>query len=503
MAMKIRRLAGSLLARVLSAYLILGLAWLASTPPGGGVDEASHYVRAVGISRGQLIGDEVDPDQPFLNLRGERLRRINAESGIFFLPLKAPPPPTCNALDAVRPFDCLIPKTESGTLAAISLHGRSLPGAYVVPALFSRLGVDTTSTTMLLRLGMLLQNAVMLGIVIRALQVIFHDRHLPSMSLVTVMTLSVTPVLLFLSSTMSPSSFETMAAAAFAASLIAAVRTRSMTWLVGSVALAWIASWARDLGAVAVVVSMASILLAEPSSRRWWQESDRKKWLVVGGMTLGVATGLLWQVVFKYPLQPSIGSVAQLRQDVANVLRTLRSGIGLGGWLNVPLDPVLESMWFVFLIGAGAIMVSRVSRLVQGILAVQFVVVCGVGVYLVAMLRAAGFGIQARFFMPLLAVMLITLVSAASVTETHSERRIGPWPWRGLLAFVALSHAAALEISARRNAQGLDGRRIDFSHAVWSPPGGWMLSGMIALVGCVLVLTLPAPGAPKEHMARV
>lgn len=503
MASQVRRFAGSLTVRALAAFLLLGLAWLLSTPPGGGVDEPSHYVRAVGMAHGGLIGGDVDPDRPFENFRGEQLRRVNAESGWFTIPASQPSPNTCNALDASQPFDCPAPTQKTGRLEVVSLHGRSLPGAYVVPALLSRLAVSTWSATVLTRLGMLLQNAVILGVVLCALGVIYRDRRPPPMSVVAIVALSMTPVLLFLSSTMSPSSFETMSAAAFSASLVAAVRTRSTNWLIGSVVLAWITSWARDLGAVAVVVAVVSIAVVETRSRSWWRESGRKRWMILGGIGASVATGLLWQAVFKYPLEPSIGSFAQLRQDLATVLRTLRSGIGLGGWLNVPLDPVLESMWFVLLLGAGAIVINKAQKLVQGVLVAQFVVLCGIGLYLVAMLRAAGFGIQARFFMPLLAVAVITIAASASENARHDDERFEPWLWRILLGFVALSHAAALLNAARRNAQGLNGRPLDFSHAVWSPSGGWILSGIIALGGCLLVLTLPAPGASKDHSARV
>ena len=45
---------------VVAGYALLILAWVFSTPPFSGPDEWAHYLRAVGVSEGQVLGAPVD-----------------------------------------------------------------------------------------------------------------------------------------------------------------------------------------------------------------------------------------------------------------------------------------------------------------------------------------------------------------------------------------------------------------------------------------------------------
>lgn len=488
MSALIRRLMDAKNWRFIGAFLALGFAWLLSTPPGAGVDESSHYVRAVGLGRGHLIGDEVPSDRPFEDFEGERLRRINAESGWFRISGMKPPPNGCNALNAGQPYDCVPSPAIPGSIEAVSLHGRSLPGAYVVPALASLSGKGTVSTTFLIRLGMLVQNAALLVVLVLALQTVVRHRELTMVW--TMLGFCLTPVLLFLSATASPSSVETIAVSAFVASTVAAIRSRSVKWLTVGVGLAWVASWSRDLGAVAVVMALGSLFVVESDFGPWLRTVGRARWLVVAGMSGAVISAGIWQLMFKYPLDIDIGTPATIWRDSGAVLRTLRLGIGLGGWLNVPMDQLLESVWFLAFLGLFMLSISRVAMVVRWVFLFQGIVLMAVGLYLLTMLRAAGFGIQARFFMPLIAVVVVLLV-----TQVEFETFIfKAGHWRIAMGFLAVAHTSALLVAAHRHAHGLNGSPIDFGSAVWSPPGGWLWPAFFAVLGGALVASLPFPG---------
>src|SRR5258708_11118343 len=44
--------------RLLSAgFLLLALAWVVGNPPGSAPDEPEHYIRALSVGNGQLLGD--------------------------------------------------------------------------------------------------------------------------------------------------------------------------------------------------------------------------------------------------------------------------------------------------------------------------------------------------------------------------------------------------------------------------------------------------------------
>jgi len=490
---KIRRLVRIPLTWALVAFVLIGSAWMLTTPPAGGVDEASHYVRTVGLSQGQLLGDAVDLERPFAGLEGEQLRRVNAEASWFTMPGDRPIPSCHYFLDAARAFDCPRAPAQLEAHREISLHGRSLPGAYAVPAIFSWLGTETVSALAWARVGVMITNLVMVIIVARALGAIWRRTGPPGMSAVVLLALSVTPVVAFFSATLAPSSVEIWSAAAFTAALVAFSQTRSSVWLIVTVALAVFASWTRDLGAIAVGVATLAVIVLEPGIRNWWKEqvNQRRRWLVLGVVSLGVMSALWWQLAFKYPLRPSIGSRRQVFDDGITVLQVLRQGIGLGGWLNTPMDATLEKLWLAgWLIAAGAVL-WQVSIRVRWVLTALTLVTGGMGLYLVAMMRAAGFGLQARFLLPLVAVMVIIATTSSTSTSKGRPTVIRQIGLGIIFALIALAHGSALLIAAHRHARGLNGRPIDFSESTWTPPGGWTLSAVMAIIGCLCLAAIP------------
>jgi hypothetical protein len=56
-------------AMVVAAYAVLAVALAMTTPPFAAPDEANHYLRAVGISDGSLVGRRVRDTNPALDTK--------------------------------------------------------------------------------------------------------------------------------------------------------------------------------------------------------------------------------------------------------------------------------------------------------------------------------------------------------------------------------------------------------------------------------------------------
>lgn len=482
---------------LVATFVLLGLAWIISSPPGAGVDETSHYIRVVGLAHGQLLGDPVDPDRPLGDLAGEQLRRVNAEAGMYRIPGAGPPPSACNVFDPAMPYLCPQYPQQEMARNEVSLHARYLPGAYVVPAAFARFGSTMWQTLALARLGVLLQNAALLLVVVRAFGVLHRCGWRFTTGSAALAALSFTPLLAFLSGTLSPSSTEAWAVAAFVASLVALARTGSSRWLWLAVVTAVMACWVRDLGAAAVVLSAVLVGVLEPGLRRWWRTARRDRWWATGAVLVAVVAAMLWQAALKQPVAPTSLSLGDLWRELRQVPGTLRDAVGLLGWLNVPLDPLVETAWILAWAAAFGVVVVSGSRRLRLVLVVQGVVVVVAAVVLSLSMRAAGFGMQARFLLPLLAMLVLL-----AVTSPSGDRPMSPWIVRVVLAVCALGHGSGLLISAHRNANGLTGGSIDFGAAAWFPPGGWLPAVALGATACLVLACTPLRSGAESSAAE-
>jgi len=469
-----------------ASFFLLGFAWLWSTPPAGGVDEASHYVRIVGLAHGQLIGSDVESNRPLAHLNERQLERVNAEAGRFRIPGRSPAPSECHVLDANRPFDCEQTPAVDGTIEEVSLHGRSLPGSYFIPAAFARFGNGMWSTLMLARFGMLVQNTALFAAVVWALRALRKQDHTVSAAASVTLGLTVTPVLAFLAGTMSPSATEILAAAAFMSVLIASGRSKSMAALWAASVLAVIASWSRDLGGPAIVIASASVILLEPGLRCWFRHEGAKNWFPVGLGALGVVSSQVWQSVMKHPLAPEFGSISQVWQDVYLTVTTLRDAVGLGGWLNTRMDPLLETIWGLVWVVSLVPVLRGVASKVRMIVIGHVIVMFTISVLLIGSQRAGGFGTQGRYLLPFVAVSVVVLATAPH--DASIGNRVVSRKGAALFgSFLALGHGSAFLMAAHRHARGLS-KPIDFSRAIWSPPGGWLLAGLLGVIACACLV---------------
>jgi hypothetical protein len=434
----------SIPAAVVGLFVVLGLCWAITTPPGGGVDEPSHYVRMVGLAQDDLFGDPIPLDTPFGDLTGDQLVRVNSEGGLYLLPGTKREPTACNVFDVQIAYSCAPNPVTAEPQVHPSYHARYLPGSYLLPALFSRLGDTTWKTLVAGRVGFVVQNAVLLWVAALALAGWARRYRTVSTGPAVVLALSITPLLMFLSGTLSPSSTEILGVAACAAAMLRAFRDGSSRWLWTATACGAVAAWSRDLGGPAVVLAVIVVAMLEPGSRERWRErrsSDMAAWSV----------------------------------------------------LALPMDGVAELLWTVLLVVGVAMAAVRLQPRARAVAAGLVLVYVLVGVVLSSSMHASGFGLQGRYLLPVAAVLVMVLVGYGSTGSLH-------WGWvRVALVVAAIGQFSTLLVSAQRNAIGLNGSAIDFARAAWTPPSGWWVWLVAAALACV---GLAALGLPSQLRAR-
>lgn len=493
---------------VVTIFFVLGMCWAVTTPPGGGVDEPSHFIRALGLAEGRLFGDPVPLDRPFGTLSGEQLERVNSEAGDYLLPGNLREPLPCNAFKADMPFACAQYPATAEPNVHTSYHARYLPGAYVLPAVFSTAGDSTWKALVASRVGMLVQNGVLLAVAAAALARAVRRGGGITTGAAMVAALGFTPLLMFLSATVSPSSTEILGVAAFTAAFVVAVRQQSSRWWWMAVLCAVMAAWARDLGGPAVVVGAAAVALTELAFRSWWRQRTRSDMVAAAVLIVAVIGAQVWQLVNKASLQPDLSSFDALWANLQAVATAVHGSIGLVGWLVVPMEPVASLLWSTVLVMGVAMALLRMGGRARWVVAGVAAVYVLAGVVVSSGMKAGGFALQARYLMPIAAAGMVVLVCAAAERGDETEAdpagaaagraaadraeagraeaaevgrasatevgRLG-WSWvRAALVVAAIGHFTTLLVWAQRNAIGLNGSAIDFDRAAWTPPLGWM-----------------------------
>ncbi len=472
---------------------MLGLAWALSTPPGAAPDEPSHYVRMVGLARGELVGARVDPSTPtpgaLPNI--EAVERMNREAGRYDVPRLLTPPKPCNAFRPDLPFNCPWAPIDAPSGEDISYHARYLPGAYVVPAALSRVGSTMWQALSAGRIGFLLQATALFAVVAAAVSQRCRLRGRLSTGSAVVLATGATPLVLFTAGTLAPNGTEVLALAAVTASAMRLALGWSTRWMWCLALCSLVASWSRDLGAPSVALALVAVALVEPSIVAVARERRQGVRLPLALMAIGAVSAVVWQLVNKVSVLHRPGSFADLSTGLSDVGEAVLASVGLVGWLDVRIHRALEVAWVVVAALAAGATLTRVSSRVQRVVAGVAALTALTGVVLSIGLRAVGFGLQARFLLPLLAIGLVVLVMA--------PQRDAPWSpgvVRGALVLVAVGHLAMLLQAAHRHANGI-GQHVDFVTPVWSPPLGWGASIGLMVLGAVRVMAVPLGGGQR------
>jgi hypothetical protein len=499
-----------------AAWLMAGcyglwlVVWSLATPLFSGADEWAHYLRAMGIREGRLIGDRLPEDYTFPEFTAAQQSFLRQTSRSIDVPAGLSPRGYgCNAFQSDQSAGCL---AQAGAYPEarreVTVTGAYPPAFYLLPALAMLPARDPVSALRVARLTNLLVCVLLLGLGLRALA----ETPRPAPAL-TAFAVALTPMGLGTMAALSPSGPEIASALTFAAGLYRLASQREggpWAWaacVVGGVALCI----ARALGVAWVVLLVGSFLvLLGRAGVVQLARRQRSQVLVGGGLLLGaLLLSRLWEGLqgARVPVTLLPGLKAW-REAFKHYPVWLQEQVGVFQYLDAEMPAWAYPAWGVLVAALGVWQWPRLSREWRwraGVLAVGILAV-PLGLYAM-LVRNSDFWLQGRYVLPLTCALPLLFGTGPS-----SPERAGPERGQRLLVLLAsgaaLVHAVAWYSNARRSAVGSEGPWLFFSSAEWQPPLGWgslcvlVLMCAVALPLCVGWAGRTGERAPAEPAAR-
>ena len=467
------------------------LAWAVGNSPGSSPDEPAHLTKALGVATGQWYGQEADYSVT-PEFGPQQLPWINSVTRSFEVPRRSTfgTIATCNAFRPDEPSTCIeqgLARREGGGTSVEKTHvGSYQPAAYVPLGLAARAGGTTEGAVRAGRLAVAGVSLLLLGLAAASL----WSAAWRSWSTLGLLV-AVSPMVVFLGSSLSPNGMEIAGGVAMGAGAIAIGRhaePRRVAWLAlgaGGTVMALARStgpvWATCL--LLLVVALAGIrgtVIRLRAGGRWSIGA-------LAALIIGCAATLVWDLAFM-PAPPRSPQPGRLFDAVASLPEMLRQAIGVFGWLDTAMPALAYTAWRVMLIaliGLALLLGTRRERLVL-VGATIAVLGATIGLALLAV-YPTGFGSQARYTLPLaVAVPLL----AGEIVARRRHRLAGMLPQRLPAVFAvtaAAVHLLGWYANGRRHGVGIDGPLMFIGRGEWSPPGGWAVWAVVALVGPLLL----------------
>lgn len=473
------------------SYGLWLVAWVMTTPLFSGADEWAHYLRAIGIREGQLVGDRLPEDYAFPDFTPAQQDFLRQTSRYIDIPAgMLPQGYSCNAYQSEQSARC---DNAGGTVSeaqrGVTVTGAYPPAFYLLPALVMLPAHSPASALPLARLANALTCALLLALALRALAE--SQRPGPALAAFTV---ALPPMGLATMAALSPSGPEIAAGLTFAVGLYRlAARQGGGAWswaacVAGGVAL----SLARALGAAWVVLLLGCffVLLGREGLRQL-ARGERRRGLWAAGLVLA-ALGLsrVWEA-FQGARVPVtlLPGVKAWREAFKYYPDWLREQVGVFQYLDTMMPQWAYLAWGALVVGWVAWRWPRLARgwrwrasvLALGILAAPL------GLYAM-LVRNSEFWLQGRYVLPLTCALPLLF----AVGDAQPERETSPrgWGWYGVLAGGAgVIQAVGWYSNARRSAVGSQGPWFFLPSAEWEPPLGWWPWCALVLV-CAVALPL-------------
>lgn len=489
-----------------AAYGLIILAWMVANPPGGAPDEPSNYIKAVALGLGRLGTPATVPPAyaAQYGFDGPRLATVNLTTrAVDISPALAPSRFGCNAFRPLVSAACLFgpPIGPTGS-RQLTFHGSYQPYLFVLPGWLTRLGSDAVSALLLGRFGMAALSFLLLQLGIWLLGRGGDPRRLLGM------LVSVTPMVLFVSSSLSASGPEICGGIGFFAALLCLARGEvdRGVWLVAALAGSVLAM-SRPLGVVWVGLGMlflVCLLGARPAlallrSGTWSR-------IAVASLVVATALSLGWEVAMQPPHHTTLGVILGfIPGATAGVPQVFFQQVGVFGWLEVWMPLPVYLLWGLMLVTLVALAWfagTPRQRLALALLVnVNLVVIVMVGA---AILWPLGLTVQGRH---VLAFSVAVALWAGEVCYLNRLRFTRLALGRLLPYFVSLSsviQTTAWYVNAHRQAVGALGPLAFLGRSEWSPPLGWWPWLLLVLAGSgVLVVWGVLTTARWRQLARI
>ena len=326
---------------------VLSGLWAIANPPYAAPDEPAHVKRAVALDHGELTGKNPSP---------QLLRRLGNDNSSLVVRVPEAytiPEPGCFAFYPDVSAACLHGGGSTRDVETVTTAARHPPAYYAVVGLASLVHAPGSGAVYLMRLIGAVITGAFVATAITALQ------RTPAPRLVaTGLLVAITPMVLFVGGTVTPSVPEIAAALALwvcGLALVSQTNERVDKRLVTAVGIsASVLALSRQLSPLWLgLIALSMLVLASRDSlRNLARSSWARLWaLVVAACTLAQ---IGWVVVVK-PLDASL--LGRKRIDVPNseIVRTslgatssrYREMIGLFGWLDTPSPALTYLLWTV------------------------------------------------------------------------------------------------------------------------------------------------------------
>jgi hypothetical protein len=480
-----------LLLRLAIGWLLLCCTWVFANPPLAAPDEADHYVRAIGISQGNLIGAPA----PDVNIGANpaEIAFDKSTQRAVMVPARLDPSPYGCYLSRPRlSAACLNRPPRTGPLSRyVTSVGTYPPLGLLGPA--AVLGAGQTPAQAV-RLGRVAAMIVGLALVLAAAATLY-DRASGWLSLVGILG-ACTPTALFLVSSLTPSGMSVSAAIALTAALLRVSRDQAAplaVWiLAGIAAAALMGSHPTGLLWTALLIGAFVVWHSRRRSISLVRTQRRGASAAVAIFGAGALVSLTWQALYG-PNTPVAYRAVRLAlgRVPSQYWGALREVVAGFGYLEFMAPLVLYLLWFAFVALTAVAAGHGNDRRQRGtlIVAALSVFVIPVGLWLVFG-RAAGIGINGREYMPL----LVAFPLLAGEMLLRRRESLSSVLGGGLAALASISGVlqfVAWYFDAQRSAVGTGGQLFFVESAQWTPPLGWATWIVVAGLGALSLASVP------------
>ena len=486
-----------------AGYALLIVAWLGASGPFTAPDEDLHFIRAIGVGQGELIGvagEYFDPDfSPTQTAwANENARMVSIPPGL------SPEGVLCQKGRRFEAIDCLDkidPPLESTNLA--TAVGTYPPWPYLVPGwavIGSHAALDTGLFTSFYvgRTGAAL---TAIGLIWAALW--FLDQGDSDGYWLMAPLMVFTPMLVYISSALNSSGVEIASGLAFMTGLLRWADQGELSrseWFILATS-AGVLCVTRSTGPLWAALIITSIAAFTERGRLMTMLKNSGKAPAILSATLAVST--LINRLWDSNLAPSLS--VEFQQPSALGLQSFvvtmtDQVVGVFGYLDVGFPPIIYQIALLaaaLLLGAGWLEGTKPQR--RGILVAVVAAVVIPYVLELAVQHQTGFGIQGRHIMPF--VLLLPLMATKTITSSLRARFATDSTRIATIAgiMVVALHIYALIKNAHRQANGLANPIDLFTQPEWAPPGGFLIWIALAGVGASLILTA-ASHRPKARV---
>ena len=474
--------------RLVLSYALLCGCWIFTTPPFSAPDEWSHYLRALGVGEGRLVGARVESFRDAALAPRQEAWVAQTVRWTEVRPGMSPEGYGCNALQPAQSAACLyrVPPPPRDVMRMRTVNGTYQPAGYLLPAVALFGATGPVSGIFRARVANALASLALIVLSSAALW--------PNL---LGFVIAVTPMCLFLASTLNPSGLEITGAIAFVSGLVGLARRDVRPWpwaaaVLGGAALCL----SRSLGPAFLAI-LAAVWVAWLGPGRAWESVRRSPRAALPGsavLALAVVANRAWEAAYGPHLPARDESLAvALRESVRRVPGWIREQIGIFQYLDAPMPRFAYVLWgalvLVLVVGAGWVGTRR-DRLALAA-SVAAAIAVPLALHALAM-RPIGWVVQGRHVLPL--TVAVPILSAEIVAAR--TRTVAAWAGSAVAALAGLVHFLALYSNGRRSAVGARGSWLFPLAPEWSPTLGWLPWLLLAAMACVLLGTVrPSPCA--------